>query len=54
MTPPHRSQYHILPKDDPLRAVNILRAAAGLDPLTDDEGTAHPKDVSEDRASDAT
>jgi acyl-CoA synthetase (AMP-forming)/AMP-acid ligase II len=30
--PPRRSQYCILPKHDPLRAVNILRTAAGLDP----------------------
>ena len=33
-------QYHVLP-DDPLRALNILRAAAGLPPLCDehdDEG----------------
>ncbi len=26
-------QYHVLP-DDPLRAVNILREAAGLEPLS--------------------
>ena len=34
-------QYHVLPTDDPLRALNILRAAAGLPPLydePDDEG----------------
>jgi hypothetical protein len=30
-------EYHFLPTDDPLKAVNILRAAAGLDPL--DEAT---------------
>ncbi len=28
-----RPQYHLLPKDDPARAVQILRSAAGLDPL---------------------
>lgn len=28
-----RPQYHLLPKDDPARAVQMLRAAAGLDPL---------------------
>jgi hypothetical protein len=54
MTPPHRLQYYILPKDDPLKAVNILRAAAGLDPLTDDDGTTLPQDVSEDCSSDVT
>jgi hypothetical protein len=35
------SQYHVLPKDDPLHVVNILREAAGLQPLSDehdDEG----------------
>ena len=26
-------QYHVLPTDDPLRALNILREAAGLQPL---------------------
>ena len=34
-------QYHVLPSDDPLRALNILREAAGLPPLSDehdDEG----------------
>jgi hypothetical protein len=30
--PPLRSEYYVLPKDDPLRAVNMLRAAAGLAP----------------------
>ena len=29
-------QHHVLPMDDPLRAVNILREAAGLPPLSDD------------------
>jgi hypothetical protein len=29
------AQYHVLPADDPLRALNILREAAGLDPLCD-------------------
>lgn len=27
---PDRPQYHLLPKDDPARVVEILRAAAGL------------------------
>ena len=26
-------QHHVLPTDDPLRALNILREAAGLQPL---------------------
>lgn len=26
-------RYYVLPKDDPLRAANILRAAAGLAPI---------------------
>jgi hypothetical protein len=30
-----RLQYHVLPTDDPLRALNILREAAGLQPLSD-------------------
>jgi hypothetical protein len=43
VTPDHseRLQYHVLPTDDPLRALNILREAAGLPPLSDerdDEG----------------
>ena len=29
-------QYHVLPIDDPLRVVNILREAAGLQPLSDE------------------
>jgi hypothetical protein len=29
-------EYHVLPTDDPLRALNILREAAGLQPLSDD------------------
>ena len=29
-------QYHVLPIDDPLRALNILREAAGLPPLSDE------------------
>jgi hypothetical protein len=29
-------QYHVLPIDDPLRVVNILREAAGLPPLSDE------------------
>jgi len=34
-------QYHVLPADDPLCALNILREAAGLQPLPeehDDQG----------------
>lgn len=34
-------QYHVLPADDPLAALNILREAAGLQPLPeehDDQG----------------
>jgi hypothetical protein len=34
-------QYHVLPTDDPVRALNILREAAGLQPLSvedDDQG----------------
>ena len=43
MTPDHADglEYHVLPADDPLRALNILREAAGLQPLSDehdDEG----------------
>ena len=44
---PHRLQYYILPVDDPLQAVNILRVAAGLDPLSDDDA-AQPDDIGED------
>ena len=29
-------QYHVLPTDDPLRALNILREAAALQPLSDE------------------
>jgi hypothetical protein len=29
-------QYHALTTDDPLRALNILREAAGLQPLSDE------------------
>jgi hypothetical protein len=29
-------QFHVLPTDDPLRALNILREAAGLQPLSDE------------------
>jgi hypothetical protein len=29
-------QYHVLPADDPLRGLNILREAAGLQPLSDE------------------
>jgi hypothetical protein len=30
-------QYHVLPADDPLHALNTLLEAAGLDPLSDDD-----------------
>ena len=33
-------QYHILPADDPLAALNILRAAAGLEPLSEEDDPA--------------
>lgn len=33
-------QYHVLPQNDPVRALNILREAAGLEPLPDDTGRA--------------
>lgn len=29
---PERPEYHLLPKHDPALAVEILRAAAGIDP----------------------
>jgi hypothetical protein len=29
-------EYHALPADDPVRALNILREAAGLQPLSED------------------
>jgi hypothetical protein len=29
-------QFHVLPTDDPLPALNILREAAGLQPLSDE------------------
>jgi hypothetical protein len=29
-------EYHVLPADDPVRALNILREAAGLQPLSDE------------------
>ena len=31
-----RLQHHVLPTDDPLRAVNTLREAAGLQPRSDE------------------
>ena len=52
MTPPQRCRYYILPKNDPVRALNILRQAAGLNPLSDGE-EAQPG-VSEDRSSDGS
>jgi hypothetical protein len=30
-------QYHVLPADDPVRALNTLREAAGLQPLSDED-----------------
>lgn len=49
MTPPRGSQaqYYILPKDDPTGAVNILRAAGGLDPLaaSDDPEKANLRSI---------
>jgi hypothetical protein len=51
--PPLRSEYYVLPKDDPLRAVNILRAAAGLAPLVDGGDTLPEQRVTEDRSSEA-
>ena len=33
-------QYHILPADDPLAALNILREAAGLEPLSEEDDPA--------------
>ncbi|WP_310773627.1 hypothetical protein [Mycobacterium sp. Z3061] len=34
------NRYYVLPKDDPLRSTNILRAAAGLPPWADIADTA--------------
>ncbi len=39
-------QYHVLPTDDPLRALNILREAAGLQPLSDEHGDQGGSSVS--------
>jgi hypothetical protein len=38
VTPDHAEglQYHVLPTDDPVRALNILCEAAGLQPLSDE------------------
>ena len=38
VTPDHAEglQYHVLPAHDPRRALNILREAAGLPPLSDE------------------
>ena len=38
VTPDHAEglQYHVLPTDDPLRALKILREADGLQPLSDE------------------
>jgi hypothetical protein len=30
-------EYHVLPAEDPVRALNILREAAGLQPLSDED-----------------
>ncbi len=38
-TASHGVQYHVLP-DDPLAALNILREAAGLEPLSDEDDPA--------------
>lgn len=48
-----RPQYHILPADEPLQAINILRAAAGLDQLGDDD--IEPTEaMTQDRFTDGT
>jgi hypothetical protein len=39
-------QYHVLPTDDPLRALNILREAAGLQPLSDEHADQGDPSVS--------
>jgi hypothetical protein len=38
-------EHHVLPTDDPLRALNILREAAGLQPLSaeDDDQRGHDR-----------
>jgi hypothetical protein len=38
-TASHGVRYHVLP-DDPLAALNILREAAGLEPLSDEDDPA--------------
>ena len=30
-------EYHVRPQNDPVRALNILRDAAGLEPLSDED-----------------
>lgn len=52
MTPPHRLQYYILP-DDPLQAVNMLRAAANLDPLSGENDSVQLDDFSQECSPDA-
>ena len=37
--PSHGLHYHVLP-DDPVAALNILREAAGLEPLSDEDDPA--------------
>ena len=37
--PSHGLHYYVLP-DDPLAALNILREAAGLEPLSDEDDPA--------------
>ena len=39
-------QYHILPADDPLAALNILRQAAGLEPLSEEDDPARQENRS--------
>lgn len=49
-------QYHLLPPDDPVRAVNILRSAAGLEPLEAAQSLLSPQgndDLPPTRSSDA-
>jgi hypothetical protein len=53
MIPRLRSEYYVLPKDDPLRAVNMLRAAAGLAPLIDGGDALPEQGVTDDRSSEA-
>jgi hypothetical protein len=36
MTTNNDLEYHVLPQNDPVRALNILREAAGLEPWSDE------------------